>query len=251
MNHMFVGYDDRESEAAQVLKFSIERQARSPIDVQFLKHKPLRESALFSRPWRVGETGQMVDERDGRPFSTQFAHSRFLVPELARRQGLTGWVGFMDCDMLPMVDLNEVFDLLDDNKALACVKHRAEHLPDGTKMDNVAQRSYRRKLWSSFMFFNMNHPVNQNLTINAVNNMTGTWLHGLGWCPDDNLIQGLPEGWNWCIGMSPTLDPEPDPRLYNLHWTVGGPWMEGYENVMYADAWKKEHQKWIRSQLSS
>lgn len=250
MHHIFIGYDDRESEAAQVLKHSIERQARKAVDVRFLRHKPLRDKALFSRPWRIGETGQMVDERDGRPFSTQFAHSRFLVPELARRDSIGGWVLFMDCDMLMMADVGWLFDSLDDSKALACVKHRAETLPPGKKMDGMPQLAYRRKLWSSFLAFNMQHPYNRDLTFDRVNNMAGSWLHGLGWVPDDNAIQGLPEGWNWCVDMSPTTSDD-SPELYNVHWTLGGPWMEGFENVAYAADWKKEQKLWLQSRLSS
>lgn len=248
MKHIFIGYDDRESEAAHVLKHAIERQAREPVDVQFLRHKTLRETAMFSRPWRTGETGQTVDERDGRPFSTQFSHSRFLVPELARRQGIEGWVLFMDCDMLPLVDLCQVWDELDDTKALACVKHRAEHLPETTKMDGMAQRSYRRKLWSSFLLFNMRHAYNKDLTIDAINNMTGTWLHGLNWCPDDAMVQALDEEWNWCIGLSPTTK-QTYSELKNLHWTLGGPWMD--DKAAMANAWKTEQQLWLKSRLLS
>ena len=250
MHHIFIGYDDRENEAAQVLKHSIERQAREAVDVRFIKHKELRDSALFSRPWRVGETGQTVDERDGRPFSTQFSHTRFLVPELARRAGLGGWVLFMDCDMLMMTDVGDLFEMLDDTKALACVKHRAESIAPTTKMDGMKQLAYRRKLWSSFLAFNMDHPYNRDLTVDKVNMSAGSWLHALAWAPDDNSIQALPEGWNWCVDMSPTTR-DADPGLYNIHWTLGGPWMQGYENAMYADAWDKEHKLWLQSRLLS
>jgi len=250
MNHVFIGYDDRESEAAEVLKHSLVRQARNPLKVHFLKHKPLRDQALFSRPWRVGETGQTVDERDGRPFSTQFSHTRFLVPELCRKQGIGGWVLFMDSDMLVTADIGRLFRELDDTKALACVKHRVEHLPDGRKMDGMAQRSYKRKLWSSLLAFNMAHPYNSDLTADFVNQRAGAWLHALGWVPDDAAIQGLPEGWNWCIGMSPTTTSD-EVELFNVHWTLGGPWMEGYENAQYHELWKKERDLWLRSRLSS
>jgi hypothetical protein len=248
--HIFIGYDDRESEAAQVLAHSIERLASEPVKVHMLQHKPLRDKALFSRTWVTHATGQTYDERDGRPFSTQFSHSRFLVPELCRRHGVTGWALFMDCDMLFVADPCALWKQLDNNKALACVKHQAASIPESTKMDGMKQQGYGKKLWSAFLAFNMDHPFNKDLTVDRVNFMPGGWLHGLSWVPESD-IQALDEGWQWCVGMSPTHDKFTKSSLYNIHWTLGGPWMPGFEDVMYAAEWRKEQKLWLESRLRS
>ena len=248
--HIFIGYDDREHEAALVLQHNIHRLAKRPVKTHLLKHKPLREKALFSRTWITHATGQTYDERDGRPFSTQFSHSRFLVPELCRQMDVGGWALFMDCDMLFAVDPTSLWDLLDNTKALACVKHRASAIPESTKMDGMKQQGYGKKLWSAFLAFNLDHPFNRDLTVDRVNFMPGGWLHGLSWCPESDIL-GLDEGWQWCVGMSPTFDPASATQLKCVHWTLGGPYMEGYEGVQYADLWFKEQKLWLESRLSS
>ena len=67
----FVGYDAREKDAYDVCVFSAQRKSTIPLHIQPLKHRDLRQRGLFDRPWLIeGETGIMVDQRDGRPFST-------------------------------------------------------------------------------------------------------------------------------------------------------------------------------------
>ena len=89
MNTYFVGYDAREHEAAQVCAHSI--QWRDPAArVIFLNHRELRALGVFNRPWLIQPTGQMIDVIDGKPFSTDFSHTRFLVFHLARALGCTG-----------------------------------------------------------------------------------------------------------------------------------------------------------------
>ena len=55
--------------------------------------------------------GQPYDEIDGRPFSTDFSFTRFLVPHLNMYQGIAL---FMDSDMYLRTDITELFDMCQD-----------------------------------------------------------------------------------------------------------------------------------------
>ena len=80
---IFIGYDEREKLAADVCAHSIRRRSHGDLEIKYLKHKPLRKAGLFNREWKVcGDNGQTIDALDGKPFSTEFSHTRFLVPEL-------------------------------------------------------------------------------------------------------------------------------------------------------------------------
>ena len=59
--------------------------------------------------------------------STDFSFSRFLVPYLC---GYEGWSLFMDCDMLMLDDIAELWALRDERYAVQVVKH--EHVPRET-----------------------------------------------------------------------------------------------------------------------
>ena len=107
MNYpIYIGYDQREHAAYMVCKDSIQRKVweDSPeYDVYALAHKELRREGHFDRPWIIDEKGQFWDKRDGRPFSTEFSHSRFLTPKLAWNAGYRDLVMFVDCDFLFLV----------------------------------------------------------------------------------------------------------------------------------------------------
>jgi hypothetical protein len=231
MLNVFVGYDDREDEAYRVCHFSIANRTPETVAIRPLKHRPLRQLGLFTRPWRITESGQYVDERDGKPFSTQFSHSRFLVPAYARHLGVTEkWALFCDCDFMFRADLRELFALADDRFAVMCVKHR--HKPaEGLKMDGMAQTQYRRKNWSSLVLFNLHHPANAALDAKTVNEQPGSWLHAFGWLRDKQIGEFPPE-WNWIEGASPEIEPKA------VHFSAGGPWFPEYADVRYADEWR-------------
>jgi len=223
---IFIGYDAREDEAYRVCKHSLRNYRVVP-----MKHKELRNLGLFDRPWRVGETGQYVDERDQRPFSTEFSHSRFLVPHLAEKLGVKQqWALFCDCDFLFLNDVTELFALADPSKAVMCVQH--QHEPEeGEKMDGVMQTRYFRKNWSSLVLWNLEHPANSRLTVDAVSNCPGSWLHKFGWL-EDHEIGSLPMEWNYLVGHTKGVTPKA------VHYTEGGPWFPEYKNVPYAQEWR-------------
>lgn len=230
--HVFVGYDAREDAAYGVCRFSIADRTSDAIAVTPMKHKPLRHGGLFDRPWTIeGATGQIIDQRDGKPCSTEFSFTRFLTPFLAWQLNLKGWVLFCDCDFLFRGDIADLFALGEADKAVMVVKH--EHDPSElVKMDGVAQTRYRRKNWSSLILWNLDHPSNRILTMDDVNHKPGGWLHAFQWLRDDE-IGGLPVAWNWLAGVS---EPIADPLA--VHFTLGTPDMPGYETQPFADEWR-------------
>lgn len=232
MRHVFIGWDSREQEAYDVCAFSLRNRCESALHIMPLKHRSLRHDGLFTRPWTIAEDGQFIDNRDGKPFSTEFAFTRFLVPELAKKQDLDGWAMFVDCDFLFLNDVNRLFELVDPSKAVMVVKHHF-YPPEKLKMDRMAQQQYARKNWSSLILWNIDHPANANLTSHEVNYQPGSWLHGFGWLKDEE-IGSLPHSWNVLAG---SMESE---ELNAIHYTSGGPWMEGYENCAYHKLWTDE-----------
>lgn len=224
---VFIGYDSREPEAWQVAKASILRRTTMPVHICGLDERALRFAGLYRRRWHA-ENGQKVDDNDGRPFSTEFSFTRFLVPALCQWQG---WALFMDCDQLMMTDIAEILHEMDDSAVMVCKQFHAPKTD--TKMDGQAQQRYFRKNWSSFMLFNCGHPQNMRLTVDAVNNEPGSWLHGFGWC-DDQAIGSLKPQWNWIDGTT-------EGKPLNVHFTEGGPWFEHmrWDDKPYFEEWRE------------
>lgn len=226
----YIGHDRREQEAVDVCIHSLKRHSSIPVFTMELKDSVLRYLGLYDRRFETRD-GINYDEIDGKPFSTDFAFTRFLVPSLAKLH--SGWALFCDCDMLFRGDVAELLALADDKYAVMCVKHN--HNPrEIKKMDGQVQAKYPKKNWSSFILWNCDHPANVNLTVDAVNREPGSFLHQFQWLKEEQ-IGNIPEEYNWLEGSS-SLDL--DPKV--VHYTRGGPWMEGYENVHYADEWIRE-----------
>ena len=227
---IFIGYDAREDVAYRVCQASIERRSSKAVHIQPLNQDALRRMGVYRR---AASPGTWRDSADGKPFSTEFSFSRFLVPALTQ---WTGWALFMDCDMLVTRDISELFDLRDVSKAVMVVKH--DHRPkEGWKMDGVDQTVYPRKNWSSVMLWNCHHPSNLMFGIDDVNNKPGSWLHGFGWLAE-NEIGELPKEWNWLEGWD--KPGETLPAI--IHYTRGGPWFQHWRHVDYADLWVTERE---------
>ena len=230
---VFIGYDSREDIAYEVCRHSIIRRSSVPVEVIPVKHRKLREQQLFWRPWMVRGDGQMVDCVDGMPFSTEFSHTRFLVPELAKKKVRTGFCLFVDCDFLFLDDFNNLFRLADPQYAVQCRKFQF-HPASDKKMDGMVQSSYDKKLWSSMCLWNLDHWGTHALTPTVVNRESGRWLHQFSWLQENNIGE-LPEAWNCITGDDDV------PKA--VHYTEGGPWFEGYEKCPYGHLWlqEKEH----------
>jgi hypothetical protein len=229
---IWIGFDPREADAFAVARHSINRHLITPIPVRGVVLSGLRAAGLYNRPTSRRD-GRLWDEISEAPMATEFACSRFLVPDLAQ----SGWAVFMDCDMLVRTDLMKLFQQADPAKAVQVVKHNHQP-PEGIKMDGQAQTRYARKNWSSVILWNVDHPANKALTIELVNSIPGRDLHRFCWLEDD-LIGELHPKWNWLVGHS---DPEIDPAI--VHFTDGIPTMQGYEDSEYADEWRAELERW-------
>lgn len=216
MIRVFVGYDPRETVAYHVLCHSIQSRASQPVAIA-----PLMLSQLDGLMWRERHNLQ----------STDFSFSRFLTPHLSDFQG---WSIFMDCDMLVLDDIANLWALRDDNFAVQCVKH--DHRPpENTKFLDQPQTNYEKKNWSSVMLFN--NSKCRALTPDYVNNATGLDLHRFNWLEGDHLIGEIPYRWNHLVDYDPE---KPIEEISNLHYTTGGPYFAEYEDCGYADIWNRE-----------
>lgn len=227
---IFIGYDPRESIAYQIAKFSIERRATIPVDIRPLEINTLRAQGLYTRPSFIeGLSGQTIDAIDGRPYSSEFTFTRFLVPELARLEGYSDWVMFVDPDFLFLEDIaNMMIHTKKGDYDIMCVKHKFNGTTS-TKLDNKVQSGYPRKLWSSMFLFNLKGEYR----FPNVNSTPGRDLHAFKGCPD-HLIGSIPEDWNHIPGHSKCRSPAA------IHYTEFSPWFPSQENCAMGDLWWKE-----------
>lgn len=222
---IYIGWDYRDDTAYKVCEASLRKHSSIPLEIVCLREKALRDKKLYWRTYRVDEVGQMWDDRDGKPFSTQFSFTRFAVPMLENFDSELAI--FIDPDFLIRGDVAELVSLCTGDKALWCVKHN--HVPaEKSKMDGVRQELYRRKNWSSLMVFKPWHQSNRLMNQYALNNWTGQHLHALGWLTDEEIGE-LPEAWNWLEGWCNSEDPKA------VHFTRGTPDM--LQGLPYADEW--------------
>ena len=222
MIRIYVGFDAVETASYHVLAHSIQARASEPVSIA-----PLMLSQL---------KGVMTRERHELQ-STDFSFSRFLVPYLC---GYEGWALFMDCDMLVLDDMAELWKLRDDNFAVQVVKH--DHVPkEKTKFLGQKQTKYEKKNWSSVMLFN--NQKCKALTKDYVNEATGLDLHRFNWLGDDGLIGDIPHRWNHLVGYDKTV---PVDEVSNLHYTIGGPYFDDYKDTDYAAEWFAERDAMLR-----
>jgi len=241
----YIGVDHREPEALRVTESSVRAYASKPVEIRHLEHLDLRRRQLFDRPWRINEDGSYMDERDGRPFSVQFSHSRFLAPIVAKMDGVTDWALFTDCDWLWLDDVHKLVKEADPSKTVMVVPHNFS--PTGTtKMDGQVQSRYNRKLWSALMLWNLKST--KLPTVEMVNMASGNRLHTFEWL-DDSDIGFLSESWHWIPNYSPTttkgLDAEENNRplpINGIHFTYGPPvpGMVDRQTTAFDDFWTNE-----------
>ncbi len=238
MNYAFIGYDVTQDVSAAVCAYSLRKYAKEPLHIAFLNVRELRALGLFTRPWIIRENGQFEDMRDGKPFSTEFSHSRFLIQTVAPKDATT--VLFCDSDFLFLSDPGELFALANPKLAMQCVKVNWQPKSDTVKMAGQKQEGYKRKLWSSMMLWNVQHASNKKVTPFFVNYAPGNMLHSFSWL-NDNEIGNLPETWNW---MDKITDRVKNPKA--VHYTHGGPWLGGeHLKQPYADEWVAHYNEMI------
>jgi lipopolysaccharide biosynthesis glycosyltransferase len=209
---LYVGYDPREALIYHVFCQSVIQNSSVPVNFT-----PLHQDLLH------------VDgQQDG---TNAFIYSRYLVPYL---QNYEGWAIFVDGDMIVNEDINELWKLRDESKAVMVVKHdyqtKAKRKYVGTPIEND-NVDYPRKNWSSVILFNCSHPSNRRLTPDLIENAGGAFLHRFEWLSDDEIGE-LPKEWNW---LELEYDHNPDACLY--HHTLGSPGFEHYMRSPSAWDW--------------
>ncbi len=166
---IFIGYDRRERAATNVLIDSLYQRSSIPLSIIPLVTSQLENKEIY---WRKKDPKQ----------STEFSFTRFLVPYLMNYEG---WAIFMDCDMLAICDIKELWEQRNDKYSLMCVKH--EHVPEEKiKFQGEVQSVYPKKNWSSLMLFN--NKQCKALTPDYVNKASGLDLHRFNWLENENKI---------------------------------------------------------------
>lgn len=220
MIRIFIGFDPRETVAWHVLTHSI--LARSSEPVSFI---PLALNNLGPLMWRERNPLQ----------STDFSFSRFLTPHLS---GYEGWSLFMDCDMLVLDDIAKLWALRDEQYAVMCVQH--DHRPrESTKFLGAPQTPYGKKNWSSVMLFNNSRC--KALTPDYVNSASGLELHQFKWLASESEIGHIPSTWNHLVDYD-----DPMPGVSNVHFTLGGPYFNEFNDCEYSAEWNQEKQAMLR-----
>jgi lipopolysaccharide biosynthesis glycosyltransferase len=214
MINIFIGYDPREAIAFHVCSNSIIRHSSKPVAITPLALKNMQD----------------YEEKhtDG---SNQFIYSRFLVPHLMEYKG---WAIFMDGDMLLRDDIEKLWKLRDESKAVQVVKHDYK-----TKMAEKylgsKNEDYPRKNWSSVILWNCGHPANAVVTPEFVQNSTGAQVHRFTWLTDD-LIGELPAEWNWL-----DVEYEWNSLAKLVHYTLGTPCFHEFSTQgTFANEWHRE-----------
>ena len=213
MINIFIGYDHREAIAYHVCANSIIRHSSKPISLTPLALKNMQD----------------YEEKhtDG---SNQFIYSRFLVPHLMEYKG---WAIFMDGDMLVSDDIEKLWALRDDSKAVMVVKHDYK-----TKMTEkylgAKNENYPRKNWSSVILWNCGHAANKVVTPEFIETATGAQLHRFTWLADE-LVGELPKVWNW---LPDEFGANQDAKL--LHYTLGTPSFHDFATTPMGDEWHRE-----------
>jgi lipopolysaccharide biosynthesis glycosyltransferase len=210
---IFVGYDPREAIAYHVCANSIIRHSSHPVSFNPLALNIMRDYE--------------EQHTDG---SNHFIYSRFLVPHLMQYKG---WAIFIDGDMLLRDDINNLWELRDESKAVMVVKHNYK-----TKLSEkylgAKNEDYPRKNWSSVILWNCSHPANAGVTPQFVQSATGAQVHRFTWL-DDSLIGELPAEWNW---LPDEFGANPNAKL--LHYTLGTPSFHEFATTPMGDEWHRE-----------
>ena len=223
MINIFIGYDSKEKIAHHILSESILRHSTKPVAITPIYLPNIKDD--------------FVRERNTIS-STEFSFSRFIIPHLMNYQG---WALFMDCDMLMMADIAELWRLRDDKYAVQVCKH--DYTPkDETKFLGQVQTKYPKKNWSSFMLMNCKKCT--TLTPDYVNKASGLELHQFKWLENEELIGSLPLEWNWLVGEYPYKK-----EVKSVHYTDGGPYFEDYNNCDYSSEWYNVYTSTVKIEL--
>lgn len=228
-NKVYIGWDSRETLAYEVAEYSIKKHSKNldNLEINPLKLDELKD--VLNRPieWRGNQMWCPISEA---PQTTEFAISRFAIPFISK-----GWALFVDCDIIALEDINELFKQADSRYAVMVVKHQQKVGENEIKMVDQASVYYNRKNWSSVMLFNCDHPSNKNLTLYHLNTWPGRDLHAFKWLKDEEIGE-LDIKWNHLVDVT-------DRSLIDsasiLHYTLGGPWIKGWQEKESDTKWNE------------
>lgn len=255
MNRMvYIGFDSREVDGYAVTRQSIEdnRRLRNPrrYDVQPIILHELQRQGLYRRQTTKDVSGRLYDVVSQHQMSTEFAISRFFIPQMMNQTPHHPGDGprfalFMDSDMLVTCDLDEVFEYVDPAHAVSVVKHDYQPASQ-VKMDNQVQSQYARKNWSSVILWNIDHPAHKALTLDLLHHAPGRDLHRFCWLKDEE-IGALPHRFNFLLGHDTMSDPNAEFEDFKgiIHFTEGLPSMgDQFNRGHIAAAWWNKLHKW-------
>jgi len=215
--NIFIGMDKDEIPAYHTLSDSLIRYSSQPLSISPINRRIYKEVL-----WRPRTTLE----------STEFSTARFLVPWASGYRGLSL---FMDCDMLCVGDIAELFEEQDMRCAIQVVKKDLK-VTATTKMLNAIQTDYAKKCWSAVMLFNNERC--KALTPDYVDKASGLTLHQFKWLTSDSQIGTLSKHWQYVIPYDPPEDLH-DAKI--VHFTEGGPWWNKYKDIPFADEWRSHH----------
>jgi len=207
-----VGFDQKESVAYHTFVQSVIEN--STIPTRFM---PLNIGSL---------TNYKETHKDG---SNDFIYSRFLVPYL---MNFNGWAIYADGDMVCLEDIKKLWDLRDDKFAVQVVKHDYKTKVKSKYWGNKNE-DYPRKNWSSLILWNCNHASHKILNPEFIQKQTGAFLHRFSWIKDQEIGE-IEKEWNWLA-----MEYEEKNDINLIHYTIGTPCFEEYQNKSLSSYWKK------------
>ena len=142
----------------------------------------------------------------------------FLIPYLENYEGFSM---FLDDDFFFKKSPLPMFYYLSPEDAVACIQY-PQYKHDSVKFDGEVNIDYPCKLWSSMMVFNNGHEDCKKLTPEVVNTWTGE-LHQFEWT---EKISKIPEKYIFVEGYD---NPEDKWDWSGIHFTRGGPWIDGMD----------------------
>jgi hypothetical protein len=210
---IFIGYDSTHGDCSEVCARSILQQFSEihGVDVE--------KAENYFQINRIDISKIPEYTREYAEQSTEFTYSRFLVPYLSNYEGISV---FVDDDFVFKNSILDLFYFVSPDSPVACVKHDFKESKT-EKMGGLKNTSYDKKLWSSMMVFNNAHPDCKKLTPDIINTCDGQYLHQFKWA---SSVDAIPNKYVWTEGYSDITDIE---RSHSVHYTHGGPWIDGME----------------------
>ena len=231
MFKIFIGWDKRDSEAAELCKYTLQKKSTYPAPIELLDETFLQQNKL---PF------QKTDECLG-----LWSQSKFFVPYLCQYQN---WAIYVDPGFIWLYDIRFLMQQLNHDKAVLVVKHGKQKLTTGTVFDDQPAATGTKVNWSNLILWNCAHPSNAKLTVDFVKSQPGQWLQKFSWLKDDEVGE-IDASWAWLSGQYTETTTKYETPIKAINYHEGGPWLDNWKAVPYgfyfADAKNSlaEHQK--------